>query len=108
MNDIIKVYEGNSKVVTCTVTNDDGTAATLTGFDATITVTEKLDGADVLFSSTGVIVGNVITFTIDPADNAIPYGVYMYEITIESLTETISLLQGRYHVMESLVYQNPT
>ena len=99
----LNVYEGNSFIVTCAVYNPDGTDATLTGFTATLTIkTNKDDATAALISSSGVIVGNDITFTIAAASNTLTVGVYYYEITIASATELLTVTQDRLIVKESV------
>ena len=100
----ITIYEGNTSVVTCTVTNSDGTAADLDGYTATITVKQNKSDTDIVFNEEGVIVDNVITFSITAADNTIDCGVYYYEVTIDDSTSYYSLAQDRYVIKESIVY----
>lgn len=100
----ITVYEGNTAVVTCAVTNSDGTDADLSGYTATLTVKENKSDTTAVIESTGVIVGNDITFTISAADNEIDKGVYYYEVTIDDTTSYFTLVQDRYVVKESIVY----
>jgi uncharacterized protein YbcV (DUF1398 family) len=100
----ITVYEGNTAVVTCAVVNSDGTDAVLTGYTATLTVkVNKADTASV-FTSTGIIAGNDITFNITATNNTQDKGVYYYEVTITDLTSYYTLVQDRYVIKESIVY----
>jgi uncharacterized protein YbcV (DUF1398 family) len=100
----ITIYEGNTAVITCAVTNSDGTDANLAGYTATLTV--KANKADVaaVFTSVGVIAGNDITFTVTAANNTIDTGVYYYEVSIDNATSYYTLEQDRYIVKESIVY----
>jgi hypothetical protein len=101
----ITVYEGNTEVVTCAVTNSDGTDAVLAGFTAYLTVkTDKETSTVAEFTSTGTIVGNDITFTITEDDNSIQSGTYYYEVSIHSTTEDFTLVQDRYIVKKSMTY----
>lgn len=100
----ITVFEGNTTEVKCAVTNSDGTDADLSGYTATLTVKENKSDTTSVFSSTGIIVGNDITFTISADDNDIDKGVYYYEVTIDDSTSYFTLIQDRYIVKESIVY----
>jgi hypothetical protein len=100
----ITVYEGNSAIIECAVLNPDGTDAVLTDFTATLTIKENKDDATELIEETGVISGNEITFTIPDTDNDLEKGTYYYEVTIESTDETLTLVQDRLIVKESIVY----
>ena len=101
----INVYEGNSAVITYTVTNPDGTDAVLTAFTATLYVkADKATTTAALITKTGVIVGNEITFTILATDNDMDKGVYYYEVVLVSATQTLTIALDRYIVRESIVY----
>jgi hypothetical protein len=100
----ITVYEGNTAVVTCAVLNSDGTDAVLIGYTATLTVKTGKAATSSVFTSTGIIVGNDITFTITAANNTQPCGVYYYEVTITDLTSYYTLVQDRYIIKQSIVY----
>jgi hypothetical protein len=102
--DKITVYEGNSVVIGVEVLNPDGTAATLTGFTATINVRATKSSTTVLITSTGVVAANEITFTIAASSNTLTKGVYYYEIVIESASQKITLAHERFYVKESLIY----
>jgi phage gp45-like len=100
----ITVYEGNSATIECAVLNPDGTDASLVGYTATLTVkTNKTDIA-ALFTSTGTISGNDITFSVTAANNSRAYGVYYYEVTVVSGTTVLTVAQDRYIVKQSIVY----
>ena len=103
MNKII-VYEGNSVIVECTVYNPDGIDADLTDFDATLTVKQNKYDTTALITETGVIVDNVITFTLPYSDNELDYGSYYYEVTIELDDQKLTVVQDRMIVKESIVY----
>lgn len=100
----ITVFEGNTIEVVCTVVNSDGTDANLSGYTATMTVKANKADTTAVIESTGVIVGNDITFTISATDNEIDKGVYYYEVTIDDTTSYFTLAQDRYIVKESIVY----
>ena len=100
----ITIYEGNTAVITCSVTNSDGTDADLDGFTALFTVKVNKSDTSAVFTSEGVIVDSDITFTISADDNTIDCGVYYYEVTIDDSTSYYSLAQDRYVIKESIVY----
>ena len=100
----ITVYEGNSLVVECTITNSDGTAAVLTGYTATLTVKANKSDTTTLFTSTGIIAANVVNFTITAANNTRDTGVFYYEVTISDSTSYYTVVQDRYYLKQSIVY----
>ena len=100
----IIVYEGNTITLTDEVLNADGTDAVLTGFTATLTIKQNKADTTTLLTSTGSITDNVISFTITDTANTLSVGVYYYEVTIESTTETYTVCQDRLVVKESIVY----
>jgi hypothetical protein len=104
MSNIVRVYESNSATVEVAVYNPDGTDAVLAGYTATLTVKSTKDSSTTLFTSTGTISGNDITFSITSANNNRTYGVYYYEVTIEQGTTKLTVVQDRYVIKQSLVY----
>lgn len=100
----ITIYEGNSAVIECAVYDPDGTDAVLTDFTATLTIKQNKDDTTALITETGVIVDNDITFTIPDTDNDLDKGTYYYEVTIESTSETLTIVQDRFIIKESIVY----
>jgi hypothetical protein len=101
----VVVYEGNSAVITYTVTNPDGTAANLSGFTATLYVKEdKETSSSALITKTGVIVSNEVTFTILATDNTMAKATYFYEVVLTSASQVLTIAQDRYIVRESIVY----
>ena len=100
----ITTYESNSITVICSVFNDDGTDTDLSSYTGTLTVKQNKDDTSVLITSTGDVTDNDIEFDISDTDNDLECGVYYYEVTIDSTTESYTLVQDRLVIKESLVY----
>jgi hypothetical protein len=100
----LTVYEGNSILITLTVTNSDGTDADFSGFTVTIHIKQNKDDITDLLDATGSVTNNVVIFSIDATDNDLLMGVYYYEVIAESATEKYTLVQDRLFVKESIVY----
>lgn len=100
----ITVYEGNSASIECAVYNPDGTDAVLTSYTATLTVKATKDATASLFTSTGTISGNDITFNITAANNTRTYGTFYYEVTIVNGASILTVAQDRYIIKQSIVY----
>lgn len=100
----VVIYEGNSAVITYTVTNPDGTAATLSGFTATLYVKATKASTEVLIEKTGVIVDNEVTFTVLASDNTMDKDTYFYEVILISASQVLTIAQDRYIIRESIVY----
>lgn len=103
MNKLI-VYEGNTIIITLTVTNSDGTATDFSAYTVTLHIKQNKDDATDLISETGSITNNVVVFTVDAADNDLLKGVYYYEVTAGAVGEAYTLVQDRLIVKESIVY----
>ena len=100
----VTIYEGNSAVITYTVTNPDGTAANLSGFTATLYVKTTKASTTALITKTGVIVSNEVTFTVLASDNTMAKNTYFYEVVLTSASQVLTIAQDRYIVRESIVY----
>lgn len=104
MSNRVTVYESNSATIEVAVYNPDGTDAVLSGYTATLTVKSSKSSTTTLFTSTGTVSGNDISFAVTAANNNRAYGVYYYEVTIVNGTTQLTVVQDRYVIKESLVY----
>ena len=101
----ITIYEGNTILITCPITNYDGTPAVLTGYTITLHIKQnKSDAADLL-SVAGVVTDSVAVFTITKANNTLVKNrLYFGEVTADATGEGYTLNQTEIKVEESIVY----
>ena len=100
----IEVFQGNSMLITCTITGLDD----LVGYDATLTVKADARDIDALFEIAGIITDLEIAFQTTIAHNTREAAKYVYEVTIEDdgaiPTEKYTAVQDTYEVVESVTY----
>ena len=105
-----EVYQGDTKQVTITITDEAGAALTLTGssqkweaFDGATAAIQKADVDISLVSVDGT--DDAIRFTIDPADTAtLTAGTYAHEAEVTDSTSNVSTVtRGTMTVRDDLV-----
>lgn len=96
---VIKVYQNNTVEIVCTVKG----LQSLDGYTPYITIKEDYD-EDEVFEKEGNVNGTDVVFKIDPSDNDISPGTYLYEITITDGTDNYTVLQNKYVVLDSVKY----
>lgn len=101
-NNVIEVYQGNTKNFTCTVTG----LASLAGYTAKCIVKKNKEDADAdkKFELTGTIDGLVISFTSSATNNTQDAGEYYYEVYITDGTNVFTVVQNIYRILESVKY----
>ena len=100
----IEVFQGNSMLVTCTITG----LASLAGYDVTLTVKADARDTDVLFEIAGSVTDLEVEFQTTIAHNTREAAKYVYEVTIEddaeTPTEKYTAVQDTYEIVESVTY----
>ena len=96
---VIKVYQKNTVEIVCYVKG----LQSLSGYTPYITIKEDYDKS-IIFEKTGSVNNTDVVFKIDPSDNDISPGTYLYEITITDGTDNYTVIQNKYIVLDSVKY----
>jgi len=77
--------------------------SSLSGYTPSLTVKDDYGGSTT-FEITGSVDGLNVTFKVDPDDNDISAGTYIYEINITDGTDIYTIVQSKYIVLDSVKY----
>ena len=96
----IKSVKGQTDKVTLTITNADGSAASLTGNTFVMTIHANDKTATALATINGTISGNVVTLSLTSANAGLAVGEYYYRIARTYATsEVVRVLAGKYNLV---------
>ena len=96
----IEIYEQNTKLLAVYVSG----VADLSIYVPYLTVKRRTSDSAPLLSKAGVISdpSTTCTFSLTVADTSIAAGDYVYDITLEGTSTTITLIKDRFSVLDTV------
>ena len=107
MNNTIEVYQGNTKTIQVSLTND-GSPFLLDGYTCQFAVKANKYDTELLIdieAAVGDITDNTVIFTLSSANTLVDVGSYYYEVFISNVDPAFAktVASGIFSVMGSLV-----
>ena len=99
MDNTINIYKNNSATIDCSVLG----LSSLSGYWPKFTVKKDFNDS-ILFARDGSISGLVLTFLLRPTDTSLPYGEYVYDITIDNSLNIYTVIQDKFIITNSVKY----
>lgn len=102
INNKIEIYPQNTKSIGCVVigVND------VSGFTPYLSVKKKTTDTDSILVKTGIVTdaSGTLLFNLSAIDTSIPYGDYVYDVTIEKLPTIYTVVKDKFVVVDSVRY----
>jgi len=102
MQNRIKIYQNNTTTIACTVIG----GLDLTGFTPHFTVKGKASDIGTLLSKTGIVSdpSTTVTFAFTSIDTSMAPGSYVYDVVIDTSTQTYTLVKDIFEILDGVRY----
>ena len=102
-NNRLSCYQGNSKIIFCSVYDSSNNTMDLTGYTGIFSLKPYLPESSISLQKTGALDPSALSFifSLTPADTSLAVGDYFYNIDISSNTEYKTIVADRFSILDA-------